>query len=56
MKRDENIKATRSKLRARGLGQNFDDKATWKNLLTLLKKDEGDRKYFRPRIAYDSFK
>ena len=56
MKRDKNIEAVMSELQARGLGHIFDDKATWTNLLTLLKTDEGDKKYFRPRIAYDSFK
>ena len=53
MKRDENIEAVRSELRARGLGQNFDDKATWTIFLTLSKSDEGE--YFHPHIAYGSF-
>ena len=56
IKRDKNIEAMRSELRARGLGHNFDDKSTWPNFLTLLKTDEGDDECFRPRIAYDSFK
>ena len=55
MNRDENIEAVRSELQARGLTQNFDDKSTWTNLLTLLKTDEGDKNYFRLRITYDSF-
>ena len=50
MKRDENIEAVRSELQARGLGHNFDDKSTWKNVLTLLKTDEGGKKYFYPAL------
>ena len=56
MKRGENIKAVRIEQRARVIGYNFDDKATWTNLINLLKIDEGDQQYLRPHIAYDSFK
>ena len=56
MKKTDNFDAVRNELMARGLGAQFDENTTWTKLLTLLKKDEGDKRYFTPRTSYDSFK
>ena len=53
LKKDDNMEAVRGELRARNLS--FDESATWTQLLTILKTDENDTRYFTPRTSIDSF-
>ena len=54
MKKEHNISQVRKELTARNIS--FDSTTNWTGMLKLLKKDENDNKYFRPRTDYDSFK
>ena len=47
IKKDDNIKQVRDVLRARNIS--FELKDNWTHLIALLKKDEGDNKYFPPK-------
>ena len=53
MKKEENIKSVRDELSARNI--QFSNKDNWTKLLTLLKEDEGDGKFFKPVIEYNRF-
>ena len=53
LKKDDNMEAVRGELRARNFS--FNESATWTKLLTILKKDMNDTRYFTPRTSIDSF-
>ena len=54
LRKNENIENIRSELSARNVA--FDNSTSWKDLLTLLKDDEGgNRKEFAPRIPFERF-
>ena len=54
MKRDHNIEQVRLECQARGL--QFDHRTNWTSLLKLIKGDEKDNKFFKPKTNYDNFK
>ena len=51
-----NIEQIRCELTTRGLNKHFDDETNWTSLLKLLKTNEKDNKFFKPRTDYDSFR
>ena len=51
-----NTEAVRAKFLTRSFGYKFDEKTKWSLLIKRLKEDEKDKKYFRPRTEYSSFK
>ena len=53
MKKDDNMKQVRDELRARNVPFELND--NWTHLISLLKKDEGDDKYFFPKTDYSAF-
>ena len=53
LNRDDNIYQIRNELQARNI--QYENTATWTDLLGLLKIDEDDDKYFLPRTDYHKF-
>ena len=54
MLRDHNIEQVRQECDARNLS--YLPTTNWTKLLNLIKSDEGDKKYFKPKTDYDLFK
>ena len=54
MLKKHNFEQVRNECRARNLL--FDDKTNYKSLIGLIKNDENDNKYFKPKTNYDLFK
>ena len=53
LKKSENLAPMRDELRAREV--HFDESTSWKDLLTSLKEDEGDNKFFRNIVPVEQF-
>ena len=54
LKKAHNLEQVRNELKERELP--FDQTTNWTALLKILKEDEQDKKYFKPRTNYDNFK
>ena len=54
LKKDHNLAQIKNELTERRL--HFDPNTNWTALLSILKQDEGNKKYFHPRTNYDMFK
>ena len=54
LKKDDNYESVLQELRARNI--TYEEGEQWRNLLTLLKLDEGDDKFFTPSTPIENFK
>ena len=54
LKKAHNLEQVRNELKERELP--IDQTTNWTALLKILKEDEQDNKYFKPRTNYDNFK
>ena len=56
MKRDDSLEAVKNELRARDFDNELLENKNWKDLIKILKDNEGDKTFFTPVTNYNNFK